>query len=153
MFKSLKKPANTGYAPKETSTLVGRQCPKCDYIRRRTDTAPAWQCPHCQVAYNKFDKVTGRIKEDVRSGVNRFRASNLKQKLKSLENQSLMLALPGFLTFLNGLPSDACVCNGVVQAAQVASPGLLLLGGAIMVFAGWYYVNRRRRLRQQRPEQ
>lgn len=38
----------------ETTSYVGKPCPKCSYVRKATDVAPDWQCPKCGVAYAKF---------------------------------------------------------------------------------------------------
>jgi len=39
------------------TSIVGKPCPKCAYVRAASDTAPEWQCPKCGIAYAKFLQV------------------------------------------------------------------------------------------------
>ncbi|MGD9858852.1 MAG: hypothetical protein AB7S90_02200 [Marinobacterium sp.] len=42
---------------KDTYGVVGKECPKCHYIRVESDTVPEWQCPQCGVAYAKVEPI------------------------------------------------------------------------------------------------
>ncbi len=36
---------------------VGRQCHKCDHVRKKDDTGPAWACPACGAVYAKVQAI------------------------------------------------------------------------------------------------
>lgn len=38
-----------------TQDSIGKECPKCSYLRTEADIAPEWQCPSCGIAYAKFE--------------------------------------------------------------------------------------------------
>ncbi|GAA5314979.1 MAG: hypothetical protein AseanaTS_01830 [Candidatus Pelagadaptatus aseana] len=130
---------------KKASTATGRStksitCPKCEYARLKSDSAPEWQCPNCHIAYNKFGS-----EEKKRNKALRFNRYDLKDKLKSLTDTSTIMGAIGVLAFTSGLPSEACICNGVSIPAEPSNPLLLGLGAFITIFSiGFYFKNRKR---------
>ena len=150
MFKQLEKKKASQNTTE--SKKIGETCPKCQYTRNDNELAPEWQCPNCQIAYNKFYLVTDKFKGTFSSTVKKFNYITIKEKIKSLENKAWMLSLPGIFTFINGLPSESCKCNGVAQATKLANPILLLIGGILTILAAAYYVKNRIRIKNEQNE-
>lgn len=157
MFEQLKTKKKTiqpvtKSQPIVDASRIGKTCPKCHYTRKENEQAPTWQCPNCQIAYNKFNAATGKLKKSLSTAINKVSSIAIKQKLKSLEIKATIISLPGFFTFLAGMSSEMCTCDGVVQAAKAANPILLLIGGALVIFSAVYYIRNRIRIKNEENE-
>jgi ribosomal protein L37AE/L43A len=134
------KPRQPETKPASLSDLVqpqhqGKQCPKCNYVRKPSDSTPHWQCPSCMVVYYKVSAEYA-AEQQQRAKHQEQRLAEIRARRNSRKKSDLagFAVLIGVMLAAAGLGSSCGGCNCVASVP----PNLWLIGGGLAAMAGGF---------------